>query len=141
MAYLLQPQKISKITTNTSEWERLILIAGGAFDDIFDVSPLVAIDTESNLNCNVLFKILDILNISDFLIEDRIQKLLNKGLLADRNAIAHGELKNVPISRVELYHQIILELLECYKDKLITMVTNDFHLVPQTTSNLQITKF
>jgi hypothetical protein len=124
----LHIQRINNKTINNSEWSRLLDIANENFDDAFNVKADAVIDTESNLNSKVLSKITSTLNILDFDLEDKLIKLIDKGLLSDRNAIAHGQLKNVPFSRVEQYHSNILCLLEQYKDAVINMVVNECYL-------------
>jgi succinate dehydrogenase flavin-adding protein (antitoxin of CptAB toxin-antitoxin module) len=126
----LHIKKISKGTTDKPEWERFLEIADQNFNDVFMVKAEFVIDTESNLKSEVLNKIIKTLNVSEFRLADNILKLLDNGLLSDRNAIAHGEMKKVPLIHVQSYHELILELLESYKDKLIDMVISEFYLAP-----------
>lgn len=124
----LHIKKISKRTTDRPEWERLLEIAEQNFNNIFKVNAEYIIDTESNLKSEVLGKIIKTLNVSEFKIDESICQLLDDGLLSDRNAIAHGELRKVEECNVESYHELILDLLEIYKDKLIDMVITEFYL-------------
>jgi hypothetical protein len=61
----LHIKKISKNNHHNTEWERFKHIASETFVDIFEVKSDVVIETESNLNSDVLIKIIAVLNIAE----------------------------------------------------------------------------
>ncbi|MBE0470892.1 MAG: hypothetical protein IBX55_15470 [Methyloprofundus sp.] len=101
-----------------SEWDKFL----NAFNHeellIFDVDVSDQLSTQSNLNTKVFKDIVSKIGVSDLDI-DLLKGVLDDGLLASRNAIAHGEMTQLEFQDVELYKEKILDLLDLYADLLI----------------------
>ena len=75
-----------------------------------------SIDTESNVNAKVFANILDTVGIQ---IDDYFSVrmlLLDGGLLAKRNAIAHGNRIEVKYEDYLQLHRLVIELLDHFRD-------------------------
>lgn len=127
----LHVQKKFSHSTSGLDWERFLSLVEDSYSENFKVKSKVVIDTKSNLNSIVFCKILSAIGLSDVELRPRQLVLLDRGLMKDRNAIAHGELVEVEIKKVERYHNMILLLLEEFKDSLIESVEQESYLLTE----------
>ena len=91
----------------------------GGQDELFAPNCDTAIDTRSNLNSEVLTEVLCIVGIDPTEYEEETQAI-DKRLLKNRNAVAHGE--GIPIDQDDYaeLHTTVLDLIGKFRDDIET---------------------
>ncbi|MEW6348266.1 MAG: MAE_28990/MAE_18760 family HEPN-like nuclease [Thermodesulfobacteriota bacterium] len=88
-----------------------------------------AIDTESNLNSDVLRNSITQLGL-DYAPFETKELLINKELLGHRNPISHGEYRMVDAMTYLELHDAVIQLLVEFQNQIIDAASNETHLRP-----------
>lgn len=133
----LHAQKKFCSSNSGSDWNRFLSLVEDSYMEAFKVKSRKVVDTGSNLKSEVFCKIISTIGLNDFTLTLREIAILDRGLMKDRNAIAHGELIEVKIKVVERYHNMILVLLEKYKDSLIASIESESYFMDEINAGLE----
>jgi hypothetical protein len=103
------------------------LLSDYRMDDILYIDYQKYIDTQSNLNSNVLKDIIQKIGFS-YTEYELHANLIDETFLKLRNAIAHGEYREIDEETVEELYEKIINLINCFKNQILNAVCSKSYL-------------
>ncbi|WP_040726651.1 MAE_28990/MAE_18760 family HEPN-like nuclease [Thiomicrorhabdus sp. Kp2] len=114
-------------TQQGNDWDKFSEAINSSEGLIFTKDISGEVSTKSNLNTEVFKALVSRIGVSDLGI-DLKKGLIDDGLLSSRNAIAHGEMREIELSDVINYKNLIVQLLDSYFDQLVDAIDNQKYL-------------
>jgi hypothetical protein len=106
----------------------VINIINSKLDEKLNINAEKYVDAKSNLNSDVLKDIVQKLgfNYAEYELQEN---LIDNTFLSLRNAIAHGEYKEIDEKTVEELYEEIINLINCFKNQVSNSVCNHSYLL------------
>ncbi len=110
-----------------SSYIDVINIINSNMNDKLNINTEKYVDTKSNLNSDVLKDIVQKLgfNYSEYELQEN---LIDNTFLNLRNAIAHGEYREIDENTVKELYDEIINLIDCFKNQISTSIYNKNYL-------------
>lgn len=114
-------------STKFSSYIEAIAIIDGKLDEKLNINTELYINTQSNLKSAVLKDIIQKLGL-DYTEYELQENLIDQSFVVLRNAIAHGEYREIDEVTVKKLYEEIINLINCFKNQILNSVCNKSYL-------------